>query len=171
MATQYRRVSWVDPRIFVGSSAIQGRGLFVSEQIEVGEVVVIWGGVLMTREDIWSGRAKEHSIAEVDEGLVLASERSDPESPADLMNHSCDPNVWMDDEVTLIARRTLHPGDEAAIDYALWGGQPPWSPCRCGSALCRSLVTADDWRRSELQERYGTHWSPYILRRIEQSRS
>ena len=82
---------------------------------------------MMTSEDILAGRARAHSIAEIGEGLCLASEETDEASPADFMNHSCDPNVWMQDEVTLVARREIAADEEVTIDYALWGGFPPWS--------------------------------------------
>ena len=37
-------------------------------------------------------------------------------------NHSCDPNVWMQDEVTLAARRDIAIGEELTIDYAMIEG-------------------------------------------------
>jgi hypothetical protein len=39
-------------------------------------------------------------------------------------------------------------------------------PCRCGSTLCRGRVTGTDWRRPDLQRRYGDHWVPGLLARI-----
>ena len=35
----------------------------------------------------------------------------------------------------------------------------------CGSPLCRGVVTGEDWRRPELQARYGDHWIPALLRK------
>jgi hypothetical protein len=163
---EYRRYSWVDPRLEIGPSPIQGRGLIARAPIGAGEIVTVWGGVLMTAKEIHAGRGKPHSIAEIGEDLCLASEQSDPDSPADFMNHSCDPNVWMLDEVTLTARRHIEAGDEMTIDYALWGGIPPWHKCTCGSSACRGRVTSDDWRIPELQVRYAGHWSPYITARM-----
>lgn len=40
--------------------------------------------------------------------------------PTWFINHSCDPNVWMLDEVTLAARRKVQQGDELTGDYAMW---------------------------------------------------
>ena len=72
------------------------------------------------------------------------------------------------DEITEVARRRIEPGDEITIDYATHAAMPDWSmTCLCGASACRRLVTGDDWRRPELQERYGTHWSPFILTRIQ----
>jgi hypothetical protein len=37
---------------------------------------------------------------------------------------------------------------------------------RCGSPLCRRLITGADWRLPTLQERYCGHFSPFINRRL-----
>lgn len=140
--------------------------MFAREPIAAGEVVAIWGGVVMTPEEVLAGLALPHSIVEIGEGVLLASLRSDAQSAADFMNHSCDPNIWMLDEVMLAARRDIAPGEEATIDYALWGSAPPWERCACESSLCRGRVTSEDWRAPALQERYEGHWSPYISERI-----
>ena len=85
------------------------------------------------------------------------------------MNHSCDPNVWMNDEVTLVAMRDITAGEELTADYAMWSTDPSWTlptPCGCGSRPCRRTVTGSDWKLKDLQERYRRHFSPYINDRI-----
>ncbi len=169
MVRTYRRRSWLDPRLEVRPSPIAGRGLFARKPIQAGEVVVLWGGVLMTAEDIHAGRARAGSIAAVEEGVYLAGPAEAEASPDDFMNHSCDPNVWMRDEVTLVARRDILAGEELTADYAMWEADESWAApwhCRCGSAGCRGRVTGHDWRLPDLQARYRGHFSPFIERRI-----
>ncbi len=85
------------------------------------------------------------------------------------LNHSCDPNLWLVDEVTFGARRDIRPGEEVTADYAYWQAEEDliaaWT-CHCGSPLCRGRVTGRDWRLPELQERYRGHFSPFINARI-----
>ena len=82
-------------------------------------------------------------------------------------NHSCDPNLWWIDAYTLAARRDIAAGEEVTNDYATSTGVATFRmDCRCGSDLCRRTVTGEDWRRSELQQRYGVHWVPALLARI-----
>jgi hypothetical protein len=38
--------------------------------------------------------------------------------------------------------------------------------CGCGTASCRGLVNGQDWRRADLQRRYGGYFSAYLLRRF-----
>lgn len=90
------------------------------------------------------------------------------------MNHSCDPNLWMENEVTLSARRDIAKGEELTADYAMWttnllleGASCYRFECNCSSDLCRNFITADDWKSSALRKRYKDHFSPYINKKIE----
>ncbi len=143
--------------------------MFARRAIDKGERVVIWGGTVFTEEEIREGKARKHSVAEIGEGLYLAAGRGEPESPDNFMNHSCEPNVWMDDEVTLVAMRDITAGEELTADYAMWSTDPNWTlpnSCGCGSRLCRRTVTGNDWKLRDLQERYRRHFSPFINDRI-----
>ena len=84
------------------------------------------------------------------------------------LNHSCDPNLGWAGERTLVALRDIAAGDELTVDYATMTVAPWEMDCRCGSAGCRGVVTGDDWRRPDLQERYAGRFSPFINARIAQ---
>ena len=131
---------------------------------------MVWGGSPFTGEEIKAGEARRHSVAEIGEGLYLAGASDEKESPDDFMNHSCDPKVWMADEVSLVARRDIAAGDELTADYAMWSGDRQWTmhrSCNCGSPVCRTTVTGNDWKLHALQSRYAGHFSPYLNERIE----
>ncbi len=82
-------------------------------------------------------------------------------------NHSCNPNLWHEDAFTLVARRAVPSGEELTVDYATQTGISAWRmDCRCGDPSCRQVITGDDWRRPELQRRYGSHWVPGLLARL-----
>ncbi len=167
---RYRKTSRIDSRVELRSSTIDGTGMFAREAIEEGVVVVIWGGIVFTGADIRERRAREHSVAAIGEGLYLGAALDEAESPDDFMNHSCHPNIWMQDEVTLVARRDIEAGEELTADYAMWSTDPEWvmhRQCNCGSSLCRKSVTGNDWMLEELQRRYRGRFSPYINERIE----
>lgn len=169
---EYAPHSQVDPRLERRQSAIQGAGLFATAPIHAGEVVTIWGGTIFTDEDLDAGVARPNSCVQIAEGFHLGSYRAQPEYLDEFMNHSCDPNVWLSDEVTLVARRDIAPGEELTVDYALWETDPAWKmECFCGVAACRRVVTGDDWMSPVLRQRYGTHFSPYVRRRIMRLRN
>jgi len=164
--SKYLPASWFDPRVVLRESPIHGKGIFATAPIRTGEVVVIWGGDVyleselpsLTLEGAWS-------TSMIDEGVLLFA-------PADaqdyFINHSCDPNLWMADEVTLIARRDIQTDEEICGDFAVWETDPSYiiDPCQCGTALCRGRYCGDDWRRPDLQARYQGHFLPFINRWI-----
>ena len=165
MPRHYRRESWIDPRLELGDSAIHGQGVIAREAIPKGEVVVVWGGVVMSEEDIRAGRAQQRTAAKIGEGVYLASEHDDPDSIDDYLNHSCDSHLWFEDEVTLSVRRDVAGGNEVTVDYALWGTESEFE-CRCGSPACRGALRAGDWQRLCVQKRYKDHFQTYLNERL-----
>ena len=52
-------------------------------------------------------------------------------------------------------------------DYAFFDDYDGEMACDCGTASCRRVVHGRDWRRPELQARYGPYFSWYLRRRFE----
>ena len=177
MAPEYSQYywdkEWLDSRLEIGSSSVDGRGLFATANIVKGEVVVVWGGTVFTHADVAAGKAAPESTVWIGENLFLGKRAGHydrgRDDRADFMNHSCDPNVWLRDEVTLVSRRAIAAGEELTIDYALFEGNEdyrmPWE-CRCGTPVCRKQISGKDWRLKQLQHVYREHFSPFILHRI-----
>ncbi len=143
-----------------------GKAVIARELIEPGEVVAVWSGRIVSAEELddLSAEVRRHTV-QLEEGLYLASLSAD--EPPDYINHSCDPNAGLAGQITIVAMQAIHPGEEVTIDYAMCDGSPyDEFDCACGSACCRGRVTGDDWCNPLLWERYGGHFSPYLLRRI-----
>jgi hypothetical protein len=170
---EYSQREWIDPRIEIRVPAIAGRGMFARARIAKGEVVVVWGGTVFSGAEVQAGKASKGSTVPIGEGVHLGSSAGtydrERDDVGDFVNHSCDPNTWMEDEVTLVARRDVKAGEELTADYAMWKDEEnsivSWD-CNCGSSLCRGRITGRDWRLAELQERYKGHFSPFIRQRI-----
>jgi uncharacterized protein len=162
--------SWLDPRVQVRPSPISGRGLFARAPIAAGEIVERWGGIRITDAELAriAATLPRYNSAAIGEGINLLLALDDP---IGFGNHSCDPNLWMHDATTVVARRAIARDEELTIDYATHTVTPSWQmevECRCGSPLCRHIITGNDWQRPELQERYRGHFSPFINDRIAQ---
>ena len=84
------------------------------------------------------------------------------------LNHHCDSNLWMLDEVTLATRGPVSAGSEFTVDYALFTTSGEWliPPCHCGSRQCRENPGGSDWRMPKMQRRYEGHFSPFLNARI-----
>ena len=148
--------------------------MFAKEPIFEGEIVGVIGGTVMTTAQFqeYIATVPYYSAVQIEEDAHLVELSRDPEemdTGAGGMNHSCDSSVWMHDEVTLVARRDIPAGEELTIDYALQSGLPGdvlGEPCRCGSPVCRGIITGNDWQLKEVQERYQGHFSPFLNERI-----
>jgi hypothetical protein len=148
--------------------------MFATDTIQAGEIVIIWGGVVLTQEDIKAGRFRKGTLSAIDEELWLGGPPEDEDYAADYTNHGCDPNLWMKDEATLMARSDIEAGEELTADYMMWEANEDYRAdwqCSCGSRLCRGHITGKDWRLPELQQRYSGHFSPFLNKRIERQKS
>lgn len=171
--------SWMSPKTAVRESRIQGRGIFAVAEIAAGERILLWGGPSYTdRAGAERARRAGRFVMRWDEDVYSReTEAPDQEEPF-LINHSCDPNAWMEGAFAVVARRAIPPGEEVTMDYALFSFDGPevvpapdspeakGTPCRCGSPLCRGAIRGSDWRRPELRARYRGRFSPYLNRRI-----
>ncbi|WP_189335384.1 SET domain-containing protein [Actinoplanes ianthinogenes] len=164
MAARYPDRCWLSPHVRVGPSAIEGQGLFALADLAEGETVLRLGGQEIDDAGL-AALTPPYSSLTVEDGVHLLI---DPGHPVRYGNHSCDPNLWHADAVTVVARRAVTAGEELTIDYATHTGAETWAmPCRCGSPACRGTVTGRDWRLPGLRLAYGTHWSPALLKRID----
>lgn len=161
--------SWIADGLIVAPSRIHGKGVLTTRKIGEGELLIVWGGEILTQRDINEGRGRRHTVVAIDEGLFLSAPATQELSIDDYMNHSCSPNAWMRDAISLEAACEIVPGEEITADYAIWLDDPDYvmkNPCNCGAAWCRSLITGMDWTLPDVQARYFPHFSPFLNRRI-----
>jgi hypothetical protein len=161
--------NWLTPKAevrLIGSG--RGSGSFATELIGRGEVVAAFGGWVVDRRHLM--RASEDRRArsiQIEDDLYLMS--GDEPEPGDMVNHSCDPNCGLAGQIVVVALRLIEVGEELTFDYAMCDGYPEvLFTCECGTPHCRGQVTGDDWRSSELQERYRGYFSPYLERRMRE---
>ncbi len=169
MTNQHRAESWLHRDLYVAPSAIDGDGVFSRSALSCGDVIAIWGGKVFTREDIDAGRAKDHTMVAIDDGVFLGSEPDDDYSADDFMNHSCKPNIGMQDGVTLVTKCDVPAGVELTADYSIWLDDPTYvmkRKCNCRSPGCRTNVTGRDWKLASVQARNRGYFSPFLRRRI-----
>jgi hypothetical protein len=68
-----------------------------------------------------------------------------------------------------VSLRPIKAGEEIVYDYAT--SQTLVDPlgklqCGCGDEKCRRLLLRDDWKRKDVQDKFGFHFVPYILPKI-----
>jgi hypothetical protein len=169
----YLARSWVHPALIGGESRIHGEGVFANAPITRGEKLMEFGGERIFGERLASGDYRECSVWAIADDTYLALPKSDPDPSLDEnLNHSCDPNAWLADEVTLVARRDIAAGEEITLDQGTWNfddTEYTWDEmdCGCGTANCRKRLTEKDWMRADVQERYSGHFHPIVQKMID----
>jgi uncharacterized protein len=159
---------WVCSKVEAEKNPLKGgNSLIAKEPIQRGELVAVWGGDIVTSEQLaeLNKIAQRYSV-QVEEDLYLVTTRA--YDPADYVNHCCAPNLGISGQIALVAIRDIAPGEELCYDYATTDGSPyDEFECACGSPDCRGYVSGNDWKRPELWERYKGYFSPYLQRRID----
>jgi SET domain-containing protein len=128
------------PGIRVVRSTIDGYGVIALQPFAEGDEITKVDGVMWREEEEVDDR---YSLW-IDDGIYF-----DMVDQTRFINHSCDPNTYVDVGVTedgqawatIIALRAIAPGEELSYDYAF----PPHlaEPCRCGSPKCRGLIVEE----------------------------
>lgn len=146
-----------------------GHGVFARRPVATGELLAVFGGTVVSAEQLrQAGPTFRRLTLQIDEDLFVVST---VEGPADWFNHACEPNAGLRGQLSLVALRPIAAGEEVSYDYAMSDGSAyDEFPCACGAPRCRGRVTGNDWQLPELWARYGEHFSPYLLARIDELR-
>ncbi len=160
-------LSYLSPKLEVRPSQDKGNGfgVFARQKIKRDELLIAYGGHVLTRDQLRLLQNDPHRYSlQIEEDLFLTSIGT----LADYVNHSCDPNTGMAGATMLAAMRDIEPGEEICWDYAMSDGSPyDEFICTCDAAACRKKVTGDDWQIPALWQRYAGCFSPYLQRRID----
>jgi uncharacterized protein len=153
---------------------IEGRGMVATGLIKAGEVI---SRLEPNEPMILIADVLRMSPSEQDAILQYAYECSPThlvceQGEEKFMNHSCDPNTWWLDNETMVARRDIQPGEEITYDYATTEIVIPYTmTCRCGSAICRGVVSNNDYLDPVWQARFGDHLPTHTRQAIARAKA
>lgn len=155
--------------LYIGDSDISGKGLFTHERIKAGEIILSFGGVLANIEGRYSGAYLASTFSGISERIMICETSDSQKDFSDYLNHSCDPNVGMDDCITMVAIKDILPGEELTYDYSFCEADNNWrlkTNCCCGKQNCRKTITGEDWKKVKSTDKLFRYYSPFIQRRI-----
>ncbi|NXA89948.1 KMT2B methyltransferase, partial [Melanocharis versteri] len=136
----------------VSSSAIHGRGLFCKRNIEAGEMVIEYSGIVVRsvltdkREKFYDSKGIGCYMFRIDEAEVVDATMHG--SAARFINHSCEPNCYSrvihvegHKRIVIFALRRILRGEELTYDYKFPIEEPAAKlPCNCGARRCRRFL-------------------------------
>lgn len=158
----------------IRGSQTQGWGWFAKQDIKEG--TWLWKNTFNAREtqtlkyeDLAALNEHErHQVFQFSETEYELVPRDDPNY---YQNHSCDPNTWFQGDDLLTARRDIKKDEELTCDYATFDSVYPYTEilekCRCGTSLCRGVVTIHDWKREDVRTRYDGHFLEYLQKKVD----
>lgn len=156
-------------QLYIGCSKIGGKGLFAGETIKAGDIILSFGGVLALVEDRNSGKYLSSTFAGITDGIMICEDGDSEKDLSDYINHSCQPNVGMDDCITIVAISDIQKDEELLCDYSFWEADETWKmrcECNCGSPKCRKQISGSDWKSVGSNHPYFRYYAPFLQRRI-----
>lgn len=127
-----------------------GKGLFATETIQEGELIFFVNGRIVTYEEgLRLPCGGDHSV-QIGPDLYV-----DPQYPSKYINHSCEPNAGIRDDLSVVAIRRIEPGDEVTFDYSTCILERAFRlKCECGEANCRGWIGDFDELSEETKLKY-----------------
>ncbi len=152
-----------------------GFGIYTNAKISKGELLVDYStgpGQMIGSEKAGElyDQGKDYMI-QVDDDKWFAAVDEDEKEDADEVLHSCDPNCGIKDSLKLVALRNIKVNEEITFDYAMSESADYEMTCKCGSDNCRGVITGEDWKNEELQEKYEGFFSKYIEEKIDYNKN
>jgi uncharacterized protein len=161
-------LSYLSPKVAVKASPIQGRGLFAVESIRSSEIVCVKGGHIFDKAELQNVAARlgPAEIQIADNLFIGPVNKEEREGSMIFSNHSCDPNIGVQGQIVFVAMRDISAGEELTHDWATTDDDTYEMQCHCHSPNCRKVITGQDWKKRDLQEKYRGFMSWYLQRKI-----
>lgn len=136
----------IDPRFTcyameIRPSKIHRFGVYAAQRIPANRKVIEYTGERLNRMQAKQRDGKHLTyLFAVDDYWTL--DGSVNGSGAEIINHSCDPNLVsrvMKGHILYMSLRAIRPGEELTVDYN-FSKNGERTPCRCGAATCRGIM-------------------------------
>jgi len=139
--------------LWIGTSAIAGRGLFTAKAIKQGRRIIQYTGEKITKAE------SDKRLADGNVYIFALNERSDIDAQAHrhsarYINHSCAPNCHVEmtsRTIWIVASRNIRAGEELTYNYGYELTEEPPHPCSCGVQNCCGYMLAPEYQEGVRQ--------------------
>lgn len=134
-----------------------GIGLFAKVNIEKGNLIFTWEGILKKGGFPWYVGDR---WLQIDDYRWLAPLRN---NPGWYINHSCSPNSGLRNSVKIVAMKNIRRGEEVTFDYSTSESENGWYLiCHCKKKNCRRIIRSYGSLPAELKLKYRDYISDYL---------
>ena len=148
------------PDMILDVSNISGKGVVTKEKIKKGKIICPLFGVLYNIH-----KAKIHypkySYQISDE--IAIETVNEP----GFFNHSCEPNVYINEDWMFEALQEIKTGEEVVIDYGTVDYFDYGFECLCGADSCRKDFNGMVSGNANYQKEKGKYFSPYLKAKFQ----
>jgi uncharacterized protein len=130
-------------RLRVAPSRIHRWGVYADESIPAGRKVIEYTGEKIDRAE-YNRREQTTYIFELDHEWLI--DGGVDGSGAELINHSCEPNMAtriLKGHILYFSLRRIEKGEELTVDYN-YDASDELMACGCGSKKCRGTINVRD---------------------------
>jgi len=147
----------------------RGYGLFAKRDIDAGELVnqheekAHWLTTKSYVDKSWKDPLKKKWFEQYAYPMTENVWSMWSDNPADWqqINHSCDPNAWLDG-LNVVARKPISKGQQITMDYATFCcDNMETFQCKCSTPECRGTITGTDYLKAFV-DKYSDHISDYV---------
>ena len=130
----------------------RNKGLFASIYIQKGEIILQCTGKKISFQEAVKKEDRESDALQIGD-----KEYIDFEEPGVIVNHSCDPNAGINENLELIAIKDISPGEEIKYAYSTTMDEDHWTmKCLCQKENCRFIIRDFKYLPEELKSKYLT---------------
>jgi len=164
-----KKYSLASDKLFVKNVAHRGKGIFTRAPIKKGEIVIVFGGYAMTREEHEKLPRKMWPFAyNITDDIFFGIQKGKELSIVEHLNHSCNPNCGFKGDLRMVAMRNIKTREAVTTDYALLiNTHDKYFKCECGDRNCRKVIKHTDWKIPVLQQKYKGYFTPYVQEKID----
>ncbi len=142
----------------VHESAIHGKGLYSEIDFEAGNVLFELAGTKVSHDYDPKLSIENPNWIGIGYGSWLQLNDGDP---AVFINHSCNPNVVINDRMQIVTIAPIKAHTELLLDYSTTELDPFWQmECKCGGPCCRKVLKSFQFLPYDLKMKYNQYIAP-----------
>lgn len=137
----------------------RGKSLFAIDNLVAGEIIFEFEKKF--------NKTRTRTSIQIDKGVH--QECSDPDAIENFLNHSCNPNGYIDfDDITYRASRNIKKGEELTFNYLTTEFELANKfQCQCGEKNCYGFVRGFRYLSLEQQRKLESFLSPFLKKEFE----
>ena len=139
----------MNKKVYVSKNKF-GKGVFAKKGILKGENILKFHGSLINFREATAKGDKKGNPLQIKENVYF-----DTEPPGVFVNHSCNPNAGIKDDIKLIALKEIKKDEEVYYDYSTTMDEDDWEmECGCQATNCRKVIRDFKFLPTDLRKKY-----------------